>query len=426
MTTQTESPTRLHGRWLLLARLAWTAVFLTLTVMYALGFLAVHETLSTICDPEPCSLREQIRRTDAGEQIIRSAGPPVGYADRLRPEQMEALETLGFTLDRYGWLGALQLGLPALILLLIAAGLFWWKSDDWMALFASVMVATFPIHNMPLAFTLTVRQPAWEWVGDSLTIVALSCLLIFPLIFPTGQFVPRWTRWMAIYDVTAAVIVSFLPVLEVFGNVLGRTFIGVLVLLPFGIGIYAQMYRYFRVARPAERQQFKWVVVGLVGTLVTQVAVLIPLNALLTSPAFSADPARALVLSAIPDTLWQLNNLLIAVCIVISVMRYRLWDVDILINRSLVYFTLIAVIAGLYVLVVGTLSGLLQNQSELAAPLVALFIVVALVQPLRRVLQNNVNRLLRFDPGRRDELQVELQNSSKLPAPSNRLTGAKR
>ena len=87
MTTQTESPTRLHGRWLLLARLAWTAVFLTLTVMYALGFLAVHETLSTICDPEPCSLREQIRRTDAGEQIIRSAGPPVGYADRLRPEQ---------------------------------------------------------------------------------------------------------------------------------------------------------------------------------------------------------------------------------------------------------------------------------------------------------------------------------------------------
>ena len=107
MTTQTESPTRLHGRWLLLARLAWTAVFLTLTVMYALGFLAVHETLSTICDPEPCSLREQIRRTDAGEQIIRSAGPPVGYADRLRPEQMEPLETLGFTLDRYGRLGAL-------------------------------------------------------------------------------------------------------------------------------------------------------------------------------------------------------------------------------------------------------------------------------------------------------------------------------
>src|SRR6185503_18683136 len=227
--------TILHGRWLLLARLAWMIVFTVLTAMYAFGFQAVHETLTTVCEEEPCTLREQIRRTDAGEQIVRSAGPPVGFADRLRPNQVEALKSLHFTLDQYGWLGALLLGLPALVLLLIAAGLFWWKSHDWMVLFASIMVATFPIHNMPLVFTLTVHQPAWEWVGNSVTIVALSCLLIFPLVFANGQFVPRWTRWMALYAVAGAVIVSFLPILEVFGDVLGRVFIGVLVLLPFGI-----------------------------------------------------------------------------------------------------------------------------------------------------------------------------------------------
>ena len=412
MNAQAESHTRLHGRWLILARLAWVAVFITLTVMYVFGFLAVQETLSTICEAEPCSLREQIRRTDAGEQLMRSAGPPVGFADRLRPDQVHALETLGLTLDKYGWLGALQLGLPALILLLISAGLFCWKSDDWMALFASIMVATFPIHNMPLAFTLMVRQPALEWVGNSATIVALSCLLIFPLIFPTGQFVPRWTRWMGLYAVASAVIVSFLPILEVFGDVLGRVCIGILVVIPFGIGVYAQLYRYFRVARPAERQQFKWVVVGLAGTLVIQFAVLIPLNALIASQVVNTDPARALVLSAIPDTLWQLNNLLIAVCIVLSVLRYRLWDVDILINRSLVYFTLVAVITGAYVLVVGSLSGLLQNQNDLAAPFVGLLIIAAFVRPLHRALQNNVNRLLRFDPSRRDESQFALQKTS--------------
>ena len=413
MNTQTESHTRLHGGWLLITRLAWAAVFITLAVMYAFGFLAMHETLTTVCEAGPCSLREQIRRTDAGEQIVRSAGPPVGFADRLRPDQVESLQTLSMTLDQYGWLGALQLGLPALVLLLIAAGLFWWKSDDWMALFASVMVATFPIHNMPLAFNLTVHEPAWQWVGNLVSIVALSCLMIFPLIFPTGQFVPRWTRWMAVYAVAGAVIVSFLgsAILDVFGEDLGRVFIGLIVVLPFGIGVYAQLYRYFRVARPAERQQFKWVVVGLAGTLIIQFVVLIPLNALLTSSAFSADPARALVLSAIPDTLWQLNNLLIAVCIVISILRYQLWDVDILINRSLVYFTLIAVTTGFYVLVVGSLSGLLQNQNELAAPLVALLIIAAFVQPLRRALQSSVNRLVRFDPGRRDESLVVLQSS---------------
>lgn len=415
MNAQTESQTRLHGRWLLVARLAWAAVFITLAALYAFGSLAVHETLSTICEAEPCTLGQQIRRTDAGEQIVHSAGPPVGYADRLRPKQVEVLETLGLTLDQYGWLGALQLGLPALVLLLIAAGLFWWKSDDWMVLFASIMVATFPVHNMPLGFTLAVHHPAWESVGNLVSVVALSCLLIFPLIFPTGQFVPRWTRWMAFYDVIGAVIASFLggAILDVFGDVLGRVFIGLIVVFPFGIGVYAQLYRYFRVARPSERQQFKWVVVGLVGTLITQFAVLIPLNALLISLAVSVDPARALVLSAIPDTLWQLNNLLIAVCITISVLRYRLWDVDILINRSLVYFTLIAVITGLYVLVVGSLVSLLQNQNALAAPLVALLIVAAFVRPLRRALQHYVNRLLRFDPSRRDESQAALRESSE-------------
>ncbi|RPJ26880.1 MAG: GAF domain-containing protein [Chloroflexi bacterium] len=413
MNTQTETHTRLHGRWLLIARLAWAAMFITLTVMYAFGFLAVHETLSTICEAEPCSLRVQIRPTDAGEKAVRWPGPPVGFADRLRPDQVEGPEKLGLSLDQYGWLGALQLGIPALILLLIAAGLFWWMSNDWMVLFASIMVATFAVHNSPLPFALLVLQPAWEWVESLAGLVALSCLLIFPLIFPTGQFVPRWTRWMALYAVASAVIASFLPILEIFGDVLGRVFIGLLVLLPFGLGIYAQLYRYFRVARPAERQQFKWVVLALSGALVIQFAVLIPLNALLTSPAFSADPARALVLSAIPDTLWQVNNLFIAVCIVISVLRYRLWDIDIIINRALVYFTLTGIIGGLYILVVGSLGSLMQNRNDVAATAVALLIVVALFQPLRRALQNGVNRLLRFDPGKREE---SLLSESSVPS----------
>jgi len=399
--------TILHGHWLLIARLAWMIVFTILTAMYAFGFLAVHETLTTVCEEEPCTLREQIRRTDAGEQIVRSAGPPVGYADRLRPDQVEALESLRFTLNQYGWLGALQLGLPALVLLLIAAGLFWWKSHDWMVLFASIMVATFPLHNTPLAFTLAVHQPAWELVDDLASAVALSCLLIFPLVFPTGQFVPRWTRWMALYVVASAVIASFLGsvILEVFGDVLGRVVIGVLVLLPFGMGAYAQLYRYFRVALPAERQQFKWVVVGLVGTGIIQFAVLIPLNALLTSPAFSADPARTLVLSAIPDSLWQVNNLFIAGTITISVLRYRLWDIDILINRTLVYGALTGTVVGAFVIIVGFLSILFQSSGNTIIAVVATGLVALLFNPLRQRLQRSVNHVMYGD---RDDPYVAL------------------
>jgi signal transduction histidine kinase len=315
------------------------------------------------------------------------------------------------------------LGIPALVLLLIAAGLFWQKSDDWMVLFASVMVATFPMHNTPLPFTLAVRQPAWEWIFDSTSTVALSCLLIFPLIFPTGQFVPRWTRWMALYEVAGAVIETLFrnTIREVLAV---RAFLGAVFLLPsFGVVVYAQLYRYFRVARPAERQQFKWVVVGLVGFVVTQLAILIPLNALLTIPAVSADPVRALVLSAIPDTLWQVNNLFIAVSITISVLRYRLWDIDIIISRTLVYGTLTASIIALYIVLVGALSLLSQTTGNLLISLLATGLIAFLFQPLRERLQRGVNRLLygdRDDPysalsrlGRR--LEASLAPEAVLP-----------
>ena len=125
MNVQTESYTRLHGRWLLIARLIWAAGFTVLTFMYALGFLAARDALSTVCKEELCTFRQQIRHTDAGEQVVSWPGPPIGYADRLRPDQVEALERFGLTVDQYGWLGALQIGLPVLVYLLIAAGLFW-------------------------------------------------------------------------------------------------------------------------------------------------------------------------------------------------------------------------------------------------------------------------------------------------------------
>ncbi len=421
--TDSVPNTTLRGRWLLIARLAWATGFTVLTAMYALGFLAVHDTLSTVCKEEPCTLKQQIRHTDTGDKVLGWPGPPVGYADRLRPDQVKALKRPGLTLDQYGWLGAMQMGIPALILLLIAAGLFWRKSDDWMVLFASVMVATFPLHNTPLPFTLMVYQPAWGWVYDSISIVALSCLLIFPLVFPNGQFVPRWTRWMALYEVAGAVMVTFFgtAIREVPSRAL---FVGIVFLLPsFGTAVFAQLYRYFRVAPPAERQQIKWVVVGVVGFFITQLAVLVPLNVLLTSPAVSADPARALVLSSISDTLWQVNSLLIAVSIAFSVLRYRLWDIDIFINRSLVYGALIVSVIGLYMIVVGVAGALFQSVGNTLLAILATGLIAVLFHPLRQRLQRGINRLMygeRDDPyaalsrlGRR--LEASLAPEAVLP-----------
>lgn len=395
VSTGSSPNTRLHGGWLLAARLAWVTGFMVLAAMYVLGFLAVREALSTVCQDEPCTLRQQIRRTAAGKQVVGWPGPPIGYAAPLRPDQVVALETLGLTLDGYGWLGALQMGIPVLVYLLIAAGLFWKKSDDRMVLFVSIMVATFPLQDMPLPFTLVVRQPAWEWVFNPAIMVALSCFLIFPLIFPTGRFVPRWTRWMALYVMAGAAVIMLFrnTILETPGA--SKLLVGVYLLVSFGVGVYAQLYRYFRVASPAERQQLKWVIVGLAGFASTTFAVLMPLNSLLVSPAMSADPARALVLSVIPDTLFRATSLFIPLSITISVLRYRLWDIDIIIRRTLIFGLLTGSLALVYfssvVLLGQVFQGLTGQQSPLVIVLSTLAIA-AIFSPLRRRLQDIIDR----------------------------------
>ena len=401
--SQGTADTMLRGRWLLIARLAWVIVLITLTIMYAFSFVEVREALSTVCDEELCTLMRQIQHMDAGEQIKSSTGPPVGFADRLRPDQVKALETLGLTLDQYGWLGALQMGIPALVFLLIAAGLFWQKSDNWMALFVSVTVATTPLWATPLGFTLAVRQPAWEWVVGLAGFVSSHTTQIFWLIFPTGRFVPRWTRWTLLFFLVSSVFVSFYrPFVE---HPRAPEFVAAFVLIYSSIGLYAQVYRYFRVASPLERQQLKWSVVGFAGFLCTALLVVLPLNELLISQAGSMDPARALILSAILDTLFHATTFFIPVAIVIAVLRYRLWEVDIIINRTLVYGALTGIIVIAFVILVGFLSILFQSSGNSIIAILATGLVALLFNPLRQRLQRGVNHLM-F--GERDDPYIAL------------------
>ncbi len=107
----------------------------------------------------------------------------------------------------------------------------------------------------------------------------------------------------------------------------------------------------------------------------------------------------------------------------IAILRYRLWDIHILINRALVYGLLTALIVALYIVIVGTLGSLLQAGSSLPVSLVGTSIIAISFQPLRDRLQRSVNRLMygeRDDPyavlGRLSErLEVVVASQSVLP-----------
>lgn len=109
--------------------------------------------------------------------------------------------------------------------------------------------------------------------------------------------------------------------------------------------------------------------------------------------------ALGIIGAELPGTFDAPTDLILASCLGVAVLRYRLFDIDLVINRTLVYGALSAGVILLYVLVVGAL-GTLFNQANLTVSLVATGLVAILFQPLRERLQQTVNRLMY---GERDE-----------------------
>ena len=107
---------------------------------------------------------------------------------------------------------------------------------------------------------------------------------------------------------------------------------------------------------------------------------------------------------------WFLLLMIIPACLAIAVLRYHLWDVDILLNRTLVYGSLTALVAGLFLLVVTLLGAVFETSDNLAISLLATATIALLFQPLRERLQRGVNRMMY---GERDEPYAVLSQLGK-------------
>jgi len=151
--------------------------------------------------------------------------------------------------------------------------------------------------------------------------------------------------------------------------------------------ISVQFMRYRRFSSQVQRQQIKWVIYSVAIVLVGEIAQL-PLELLFPNSAVS---------QLLSGNVTYLLPILIPLSIGIAILRYHLWDIDILINRTLVYGALTASIIGLYVLVVVALGSVFQAQGNLVISLVATGLIAVLFQPLRERLQRFVNRLMYGD-----------------------------
>jgi len=150
--------------------------------------------------------------------------------------------------------------------------------------------------------------------------------------------------------------------------------------------VVAQVVR-FRRAHAVERAQIKWFAWA---SALLVAAFVIPAS--LAYPDFDD--------TLLSGTALAVAQPLVAVAVGVAILRYRLYDIDILINRALVYAALSVCVAGIYVAVVGYVGSLLSADASLPLSLLAAGLVAVLFQPLRAWLQRIVSRLLY---GERDE-----------------------
>jgi hypothetical protein len=135
-----------------------------------------------------------------------------------------------------------------------------------------------PISFGPIAPEFLAEEyHTLELPVEGMELLGYTFLALFFCLFPSGGFVARWIRWLAVAYLAALVPVLFFPHSPLdWANRLDIGEVYPLGIAPFYLGfVAAQVYRYLRVSTPAERRQTKWVVFALVVAFGGLIAVLL-------------------------------------------------------------------------------------------------------------------------------------------------------
>ena len=364
-TVSSTATTHLSGAFLLIARAVWLALIIPSLGLFVVGLPVFYQQLQRAC-----------------------VNPCLNLNGALTAKGLQDLSAHGFSVSEYAALLTIFFAIMAAIWCAVGFLLFWRRSDDWLALLAAfflVMSGITPSNNSLYALALT--YPVLDLPLGLVYFLGSASLFVFLLLFPNGRLVPRWMGLILLL----VIMYEFFDNLPSRGSPFDANWPGWLYVLDslvlLGAIIFSQIYRYRRVSTPVQRQQTKWLVFG--GTAALGVFIGLLVISFLNPSLNNTDFLNEVWTITLP-----VASLLIPLSIGFSILRYRLWDIDILINRTLVYALLTASTLGLYVLVVFGASALLRAQNDLFFSLLATALIAVLFQPLRQWLQHGVNRLM--------------------------------
>ena len=364
--------TRLSGFRLIIARTVWLALVVPSVGLFIASLPVYYAQIQRACvDPVTCNIAGTL--TAKGLQELSALGLSVsGYA---------ALLTIFFTIIVAIWSG-------------IGLLIFWRRSDEWFALLTAFFLVMFnPTYpGFPIS-ALALAYPALNVPITFMSGLGLASLALFLVLFPNGRPVPRWMGLVLLLAMIGTVSTVFPPTSPFSSNNLPGWLNGLITVPVFGAIIFSQIYRYRRVSTRVERQQTKWVVFGIIVAL-TGIFVILPIFTFFFPTLNQLNTPSSVIFGLINYPLVLLS---LPVTVGMAILRSRLYDIDVLINRTLVYGTLTVLLALIYFgLVIGleSLVHLFSGQGT-QSPVVIVastLAIAALFQPLRRRLQQIIDR----------------------------------
>lgn len=368
-TAEPAAPRPLTGRRWALGRLAWLAAFALAVSLWAVGTVELTGQTPISCASSPCDPFE------------------------LSAEDLAVVQQLGLPLDWIRGFGGLTTLVFGLVFFAVGLLLFARARGSWLSL-----VASFTLVYLGAVFFTGSDDALWSARPDlraPLNLVyalGFVALMLFLFHFPDGRFVPRSRRLQAVVLPLILLIAPFTVQAPRGEPLASALFVG-----SVGLGFAAQVHRYRKVSNALQRRQTRWVVAGLMAALLVMglwmlAGIYFPPDQPSAERIYALIVLRLLITFLIP---------LLPMSIGLSILRYRLFDIDLILNRALVFTALTVFIVALYVVVVGAFGALSQASGNLLVSLLATGLAALLFQPLRERLQRRVNRLMyghRDDP----------------------------
>jgi hypothetical protein len=329
--------------------------------------------------------------------FVMTMGAMVRVLQQPSARLSEGLAAHGLSLEFYAGFFLITNTLFFLTFFIVALLIFLRRPTDGFALFVAIFLVNFGASSAYPSFTEFLQfynyPPVWFAIPYLIsTLFSWTFLVAFCVLYPDGHFVPRWA-WIpavmgffvtAAWGLSPATFTDPTTPLGIFGG-----FAPVVLTM---LVLYCQYWRYRHYASPVQRQQSKWFLFAVVIVLFTTAITLLPpvLFGVAQSPA---ETIRSDLAGGITG---NFAFIVLPIAIGFAILRYRLWDIDLLIRKTLTYGLLTAFLVAIYfasvVILQRIFASLLGSERNEIVTVASTLAIAALFVPLRNRIQDWIDR----------------------------------